>query len=203
MTASQDESNKYEYNIVSVVLFTEVLKLIISAGLYCKGYGLFTCRTCVNGYRACVGGCGIFFCRPHIGDLELISLFFAISFIRRNRFVSLFKEVIKGKDILLLYFVPAFLYCIYNNLAFVNLSTFDPTTYYLLLQFRVVVTGILFQVIWPHDLCVIDLNYHTANLSTLSPALSTDRLQQSAKSRAMVLSNSTDSWMYVEADKFR
>lgn len=44
--------------------------------------------------------------------------------------------------------VPAFLYCLYNNLAFVNLATFDPTTYYLLLQLRVVVTGILFQFIF-------------------------------------------------------
>jgi len=47
-----------------------------------------------------------------------------------------------------MYFVPAFLYCLYNNLAFVNLSAFDPTTYYLLLQFRVVVTGIIFQILF-------------------------------------------------------
>jgi solute carrier family 35 (UDP-sugar transporter), member A1/2/3 len=47
---------------------------------------------------------------------------------------------------MMLYFVPAFMYCLYNNLAFVNLATFDPTTYYLLLQFRVVITGIVFQV---------------------------------------------------------
>jgi hypothetical protein len=47
---------------------------------------------------------------------------------------------------MMLYFVPAFMYCLYNNLAFVNLSAFDPTTYYLLLQFRVVVTGVVFQV---------------------------------------------------------
>nr|CAD7568459.1 unnamed protein product [Timema californicum] len=54
--------------------------------------------------------------------------------------------------VLLLYFVPAFLYCLYNNLAFVNLSAFDPTTYYLLLQFRVVVTGIVFQVLFQKKL---------------------------------------------------
>nr|CAD7455441.1 unnamed protein product [Timema tahoe] len=54
--------------------------------------------------------------------------------------------------LLLLYFVPAFLYCLYNNLAFVNLSAFDPTTYYLLLQFRVVVTGIVFQVLFQNKL---------------------------------------------------
>lgn len=44
--------------------------------------------------------------------------------------------------------MPAFLYCLYNNLTFHNLSVFDPTTYFLLLQFRVVVTGILFQIIF-------------------------------------------------------
>lgn len=36
VTASQDKSNQYDYNIVSVVLLTEVLKLVISAVLYCK-----------------------------------------------------------------------------------------------------------------------------------------------------------------------
>ena len=42
--------------------------------------------------------------------------------------------------------MPAGLYCLYNNLQFVNLAAYDPTTYYLLLQFRVVVTGVVFQV---------------------------------------------------------
>jgi len=48
--------------------------------------------------------------------------------------------------VFLLYFIPAGLYCLYNNLAYTNLLTFDPTTYFLLLQLRVVVTGIVFQV---------------------------------------------------------
>lgn len=56
--------------------------------------------------------------------------------------------MIKGSNVLLLYLVPAGLYCLYNNLAFINLSFFDPTTYYLLLQFRVVITGVLFQIIF-------------------------------------------------------
>jgi hypothetical protein len=38
------------------------------------------------------------------------------------------------------------MYCMYNNLAFVNLNNYDPTTYFLLLQLRVVVTGVVFQV---------------------------------------------------------
>uniref|UniRef100_A0A1L8DEW5 Putative udp-galactose transporter n=1 Tax=Nyssomyia neivai TaxID=330878 RepID=A0A1L8DEW5_9DIPT len=102
VTASQNENNKYNYNTVTAVLLTELLKLIVSTCLYCKD----------------------------------------------NSLKSLWCEVISGTKVVVLYFVPAFLYCLYNNLAFVNLSKFDPTTYYLLLQFRVVITGILFQMIF-------------------------------------------------------
>ncbi|KZC14002.1 PREDICTED: CMP-sialic acid transporter 1 [Dufourea novaeangliae] len=92
----------YEYNIVMVVLMTEVLKLIASVILYCKD----------------------------------------------NSIISLWKEVTRNKRVLLLYTIPSFLYCLYNNLAFINLAVFDPTTYYVLLQFRVVMTGIIFQVVF-------------------------------------------------------
>jgi len=44
------------------------------------------------------------------------------------------------------YFAPAFLYALYNILTYYNLELFDPTTYFLLLQFRVVVTGVVWQV---------------------------------------------------------
>ena len=44
------------------------------------------------------------------------------------------------------YFIPAGLYALYNVLTYYNLLEFDPTTYFLLLQFRVVVTGVIFQV---------------------------------------------------------
>lgn len=53
------------------------------------------------------------------------------------------------------YFVPSFLYCLYNNLTFVNLSSYDPTTYFLLLQFRVVVTGVVFQILFSKRLSQI------------------------------------------------
>ena len=55
--------------------------------------------------------------------------------------------------VLLLYLVPAFLYCLYNNLSFINLSNYDPATYYLLLQLRVVITGVVFQVSGVHLVC--------------------------------------------------
>ncbi|XP_056634307.1 UDP-galactose transporter senju [Diorhabda sublineata] len=102
VTASQQSDNNYNYNIVTVVLLTEVLKLMVSSLLYC----------------------------------------------RENSATNLVTEIVTNKNVLILYFIPAFLYCLYNNLAFWNLSSFDPTTYYLLLQLRVVITGILFQVIF-------------------------------------------------------
>ncbi|KAG0714617.1 UDP-galactose transporter senju [Chionoecetes opilio] len=92
VTASQQADNSYRYNTVTVVLLTEVTKL-----------------------------------------------------------VSLCHHLPEGV-ILGLYMVPALLYCLYNNLAFVNLAAFDPTTYFMLLQLRVVVTGIVFQLVFKKQL---------------------------------------------------
>lgn len=105
VTWSQRDGH-YQYNIVMVVLMTEVLKLFASITLYC----------------------------------------------RDNRLINLCQEVTENKKVLLLYMIPSFLYCLYNNLAFINLAAFDPTTYYVLLQFRVVMTGIIFQVVFKKKL---------------------------------------------------
>ncbi|XP_011500395.1 PREDICTED: CMP-sialic acid transporter 1 [Ceratosolen solmsi marchali] len=102
---SQDKG-EYNYNIVIVVLMTEVLKLLSSVVLYCK----------------------------------------------ENAFKSLFQEIFKYRKVLLLYMVPSSLYCLYNNLSFVNLAAFDPPTYFLLLQLRVVITGIIFQIVFKKKL---------------------------------------------------
>ncbi|XP_076303178.1 UDP-galactose transporter senju [Lasioglossum baleicum] len=98
----------YEYNIVMVVLMTEVMKLLASTTLYCKD----------------------------------------------NSIRSFWQEITGNKRVLLLYMIPSVLYCLYNNLAFINLAAFDPTTYYVLLQFRVVVTGIIYQIIFKRKLSV-------------------------------------------------
>ncbi|KAJ8982100.1 hypothetical protein NQ317_010958 [Molorchus minor] len=127
VTASQKLNNGYDYNIVTVVLLTEVLKLVISSLLYC----------------------------------------------REHKPKDLIIDIVKDRKVLVLYFVPAFLYCLYNNLAFINLSSFDPTTYYLLLQFRVVVTGVLFQVIF----------------------------KKSPKQETMDIFNYIDIWLYVKASE--
>lgn len=65
---------------------------------------------------------------------------------------SLFTEVFRNLRVCSLYLVPAFLYSLYNNIAFLSLSAFDPTTYYLLLQLRVALTGIIYQVIFKKKL---------------------------------------------------
>jgi UDP-sugar transporter A1/2/3 len=43
------------------------------------------------------------------------------------------------------YTVPAMLYCVYNNLVYTNLSVFDPGTYNVLAQSRLILTGLLWQ----------------------------------------------------------
>jgi len=55
-------------------------------------------------------------------------------------------------SMLIYYLVPSALYAIYNNLSFLSLAKFDPTTYYLLLQFRVVVTGVIYQWLFSKQL---------------------------------------------------
>ncbi|XP_078676175.1 UDP-galactose transporter senju-like isoform X1 [Branchiostoma floridae x Branchiostoma belcheri] len=106
VTASRKADNTYPYNTVTVVMITEILKLMVATLLYVKD----------------------------------------------NSFQELLRVIVRDKKVLVLYVVPASLYCLYNNLQFVNLAVYDPTTYYLLLQFRVVTTGIVFQILFKKTL---------------------------------------------------
>ncbi|CAG9578707.1 unnamed protein product [Danaus chrysippus] len=65
---------------------------------------------------------------------------------------NLFKAIALNYRLLLYYFIPSLLYCFYNNLAFINLSHYDPTSYYILLQFRVVLTALIFQFLFKRKL---------------------------------------------------
>ena len=77
----------------------------------------------------------------------------AIGIYLYNHSVSkFFHEVKRNPRLFLLYFIPSGLYCIYNNLAFVSLVNFDPTTYYILLQLRMVVTGIMYECVFNRKL---------------------------------------------------
>lgn len=79
----------------------------------------------------------------------------AVLYIRQSEKPPLLRAIIDNYRLLLLYLVPAGLYCIYNNLSFVNLTHYDPTTYYILLQFRVVITALLFQALFNKKLTFI------------------------------------------------
>lgn len=69
-----------------------------------------------------------------------------------NSVRSLVREVFSSPKLFFLYFIPSGLYCVYNNLAFVSLINYDPTTYYILLQLRMVVTGVMYEVVFKRRL---------------------------------------------------
>ena len=89
-----------DYNVTSVVLLTEAIKLMMAVALYLWNDG------------------------------DATQLRFAVG---------------SSRPLLIKYSVPALLYCIYNNLVYVNLSSFDPGTYNVLMQVRIVMTGLLYQ----------------------------------------------------------
>ena len=70
----------------------------------------------------------------------------------RNGPTKLFSESWKHKKILAYYMVPAFLYCLYNNLTFQNLKIFDPTTYFMFMQMRLLMTGVIYQFLFNRKL---------------------------------------------------
>ncbi|KAM3964184.1 UDP-galactose transporter senju [Aphomia sociella] len=86
--------------------------------------------------------------------LKLVASAVLYSYRRENK-PHIFKAVAINYKLLLLYFIPSLLYCFYNNLAFINLSHYDPTSYYILLQFRVVLTALLFQFLFQKKLTYI------------------------------------------------
>ncbi|CAF3014255.1 unnamed protein product [Rotaria socialis] len=80
---------------------------------------------------------------------ECVKLISAVTIYRQTHtFSQMRREITDNQTVIILYFIPSALYCLYNNLAFINLSSYDPTTYFLLLQFRVVVTGVIFQFLF-------------------------------------------------------
>ncbi|KAF7487769.1 CMP-sialic acid transporter 1 [Sarcoptes scabiei] len=108
--ASQIDGNKYGYNIISMVILTELLKLIICLGFYS---------------------------------------------LKRRSISLLIGDLRSSIRIGLLYLLPAFLYCLYNNLSYINLANYDPTTYIILMQFRNVLTGLLFQILFRKKLTLL------------------------------------------------
>ena len=73
--------------------------------------------------------------------LQYIHMFFF-----RRSVIVLCQEIYTHAAILAYYMIPAFLYCLYNNLSFTNLAFFDPTTYFMFMQIRLLMTGVIYQV---------------------------------------------------------
>ncbi|XP_026732942.1 UDP-galactose transporter senju isoform X2 [Trichoplusia ni] len=86
--------------------------------------------------------------------LKLCASAFLYTYKRENK-PNIFRAICMNYKLLLLYFIPSLLYCFYNNLAFINLSHYDPTSYYILLQFRVVLTALLFQFLFKKKLALM------------------------------------------------
>ncbi|CAK1600959.1 unnamed protein product [Parnassius mnemosyne] len=109
---------------------------------------------------------------------ELLKLFISATLYtyKRENKPHLFKAIAINYNLLLLYFIPSLLYCFYNNLAFINLSHYDPTSYYILLQFRVVLTAFLFQFLFSKkltnmqwvSLCILTLGCMIKNFDAAS-----------------------------------
>jgi UDP-sugar transporter A1/2/3 len=67
---------------------------------------------------------------------------------------GLMQQLVRHRRVLLLYFIPAGLYAVYNNLTFIGLSIFDPASYFVLMQFRLILTGALSVVILKKELSI-------------------------------------------------
>merc|ERR1712087_762657 len=85
---------------------------------------------------------------------ELTKLTMALMLYRLNdgSCAMLLRQIGGSKQLLVRYMVPAQLYCVYNNLVYVNLEVFDPGTYNVLMQFRIALTGVLYQMLFSRRL---------------------------------------------------
>lgn len=85
---------------------------------------------------------------------ELVKLLICSTwYVKKTSSIStLFRDCLQYRSVAYRYLIPAFLYCLYNNLAFVNLANYDPTTYFILLQLRNVITGVIYQILFQKQL---------------------------------------------------
>ena len=105
--ASKSGGKNYSYNVTSVVLCSELLKLLICSVWYAK---------------------------------------------KKSSFRAVITDSLTHRTVAVRYLITAFLYCLYNNLSFVNLANYDPTTYFILLQLRNVITGVIYQILFKKQL---------------------------------------------------
>lgn len=95
------------YNVTSVVLLTELTKLVLAIVMYV---------------------------------------------VRNGTLEQMLEAAMAHPHLLVKYFFPALLYCMYNNLVYVNLTVFDPGTYNVLMQLKIVLTGVIYQLVFSKQL---------------------------------------------------
>ena len=81
---------------------------------------------------------------------ELAKLGLALALYRYydGTWLQLARGTVAAWRLLLKYTVPAGLYAVYNNLMYINLTNFDPGTYTLMMQLRILFTGLLYQALF-------------------------------------------------------
>jgi len=69
-----------------------------------------------------------------------------------NSFMQLLALIKKERKLWFLYLIPSGLYAVYNILAFYSLERTDPTTYFIFLQLRSLVSGVVYQALFKKKL---------------------------------------------------
>lgn len=128
----------------SFVIFISYISLFVSQGLLVTAVQ----KSQINGFNAIVV--------VLLTELVKLLICLALYLMKSHGSVTvLLNDVHKNRRLLLFYLVPSFLYCLYNNLTFINLELFDLTTYYCLMQFRIVLTAIIYQILFRRRLTLI------------------------------------------------
>lgn len=84
---------------------------------------------------------------------ELLKLVMSSLFYFKDHNVASMVASISGDiKVMGLYLVPALLYCVSNNVFFLSISYFNPTTYAMFLQIRLLLTGVIYQILFKTSL---------------------------------------------------
>uniref|UniRef100_A0A7S4FQ23 Uncharacterized protein n=1 Tax=Eutreptiella gymnastica TaxID=73025 RepID=A0A7S4FQ23_9EUGL len=84
----------------------------------------------------------------------IAKLFMATGMYMRNdgTLKDMVEKLVEHRNLFLRYSLPAVSYVLYDNLTFVNLTLFDPVTYVILMQIRLVVTGVMWSALFSKKL---------------------------------------------------
>lgn len=129
---------------ISFFIFCSYISLFISQGLLVKA----SQKSRIVGFKSSIV----------VLLTELVKLVICnVVHLSRNNWSlrNLIFDIKSNKKLVALYLVPAFLYCLYNNLTFTNLERFDLATYYCLMQFRIVLTAIIYQILFKRRLSAL------------------------------------------------